>query len=122
MTTLINEPIYQDDWQNRKPGPACTGAPLEWFITRGDDDDEPHTPDPRAEALCKRCPVVSECLAEALVRDRRGTWGGMTYYQRRQLQKKRLRRQCPGCRGIDSLKTRKDLQLCLACGTSWNIF
>jgi len=43
-----------------------------------------------ATAICRHCPVVVECLAEAL--DNRvefGVWGGMTERQRRALLKQR---------------------------------
>lgn len=43
-----------------------------------------------AKALCRSCPVVAECLAEAL--DRRaefGVWGGMTPRERRALLRRR---------------------------------
>lgn len=40
----------------------------------------------RAAMMCRQCPVVTECLADAL--DNRiefGVWGGMTERQRRKL-------------------------------------
>lgn len=43
----------------------------------------------RAAAVCRRCPVIVECAADAL--DNRvefGVWGGMTERQRRALLKK----------------------------------
>jgi WhiB family redox-sensing transcriptional regulator len=43
----------------------------------------------KATAICRHCPVVAECLADAL--DNRvefGVWGGMTERQRRALLKK----------------------------------
>jgi len=39
-----------------------------------------------AKAVCARCPVQPECLADALSRDERwGIWGGMSLLQRRRL-------------------------------------
>ena len=43
----------------------------------------------KATAICRHCPVVAECLADAL--DNRvefGVWGGMTERQRRALLKR----------------------------------
>lgn len=45
-----------------------------------------------AKAVCQRCPVIAECLADAL--DNRvefGVWGGMTERERRALLRKRPR-------------------------------
>lgn len=43
-----------------------------------------------AKAVCKGCPVVAECLAEALdTRTEFGVWGGMTERERRALLRKR---------------------------------
>jgi hypothetical protein len=43
------------------------------------------SPSPECEALCAGCPVVSQCLGEALQRDRDcdpGMWGGTTARER----------------------------------------
>ena len=43
-----------------------------------------------AKAVCKGCPVVAECLADALDnRTEFGVWGGMTERERRALLRKR---------------------------------
>ena len=43
-----------------------------------------------AKAVCKGCPVVAECLADALDhRTEFGVWGGMTERERRALLKRR---------------------------------
>ena len=40
----------------------------------------------RAALICRRCPVVAECLADALDNQMQfGFWGGMTERQRRKL-------------------------------------
>jgi WhiB family redox-sensing transcriptional regulator len=43
-----------------------------------------------ATQVCKRCPVIAECLADSLDnRTKYGVWGGMTEHQRRVLLKRR---------------------------------
>lgn len=43
-----------------------------------------------AKAVCRRCPVVSECLTWALEASvEHGIWGGQTEDQRRALQRRR---------------------------------
>lgn len=56
-------------------------------------DPEAFFPLPNADAsaavaVCRRCPVQSECLAEALdQREEFGIWGGMTEQERRALRR-----------------------------------
>jgi WhiB family transcriptional regulator, redox-sensing transcriptional regulator len=113
---------------------ACRGKPLAWFITP-DDQPEPWQPDPRALALCDRCPVRQACLDRALEDGEVGTWGGTTSHQRRQLHRRRARLACPVCgsRQIVEASGRRrvwhpartqpaggrTLEVCLACATSW---
>lgn len=55
-----------------------------WFPETG------HTTGP-AKALCRRCPVIDECLAYALdqcPRDVRGVWGGTSEREREKLRRK----------------------------------
>ncbi|REF29941.1 WhiB family transcriptional regulator [Calidifontibacter indicus] len=43
-----------------------------------------------AKVICQRCPVVAECLADALDnRTEYGVWGGMTERERRALLRRR---------------------------------
>lgn len=43
----------------------------------------------KAAAICRDCPVMTECLAEALDNEMEwGVWGGMTERQRRKLRKR----------------------------------
>lgn len=45
-----------------------------------------------AVAVCARCPVIGECLDEALERDERwGIWGGVTERERRLLREAQVR-------------------------------
>lgn len=40
-----------------------------------------------AKRICRRCPVQAECLAGALARhEQDGIWGGLTYYERLDLE------------------------------------
>lgn len=98
---------------------ACQGAPLKLFIV-GDDEEEPFYPPPDALAYCNLCPVKPECLDYATSHDEEGVWGGTTSYQRRQLERERTRVHCPGC-GAPDLVFENTVQLCLACGMSWQI-
>ena len=44
----------------------------------------------QAKIVCQRCPVIAECLADALDnRTEFGVWGGMTERERRQLLRQR---------------------------------
>jgi WhiB family redox-sensing transcriptional regulator len=69
-------------------------APNAWVskaLCRSTDPDELFVSgkaQKKATAICRHCPVVAECLADAL--DNRvefGVWGGMTERQRRALLK-----------------------------------
>jgi WhiB family transcriptional regulator, redox-sensing transcriptional regulator len=40
----------------------------------------------QAKAVCARCPVITECLEDAIVHDERyGVWGGLSERERRPL-------------------------------------
>jgi hypothetical protein len=104
------------------PNRACAGAPLDAFITSGDDDDEPPYPTPKARQLCNFCPVRTDCLMYALEHGIDfGTYGGMSAYQRELLGKKKPRKKCPSCSATDIIVENNN-EICLACGTSWDIF
>lgn len=64
------------DWQGLA---ACIGKPSSYFF---DDEEGIHARD-EYEGLCKRCPVRSMCLEDAIVYNYDGVWGGMTERQRR---------------------------------------
>lgn len=60
---------------------ACKDQPTQLFyVTAGQRGV-------KAKAFCKQCPVVEECLADALAREvsgeRYGVWGGLTAFERR---------------------------------------
>ncbi len=72
--------MWVDDWT---PRAACRAAqPDELFVKGAAQHD--------AKRVCRGCPVLAECLAEAL--DNRiewGVWGGMTERERRALLRRR---------------------------------
>lgn len=46
-----------------------------------------------AKAVCARCPVIEECLREALERgEQHGVWGGLMADERTQVRRNRVRR------------------------------
>lgn len=68
------------DW--RRLGRCATSDPDALFV-QGKDQRE-------AKLLCRGCPVVAECLADALdTRTEFGVWGGMTERERRALLRRR---------------------------------
>ena len=42
----------------------------------------------QAKAVCRRCPVTDECLANALELGAEGVWGGMSEEERRALKRR----------------------------------
>lgn len=115
MTTA--EPAVDANWMEQA---ACSGAPMEIFITSGDGDDEPPYPRPEAKWYCDRCPVRKECLDWAQSTGAVGTWGGTSTYQRSVLRRPRQRKGCPGCES-KLLVVEQGKELCLACGVSWYV-
>lgn len=50
--------------------------PETWYPEKGGDARP-------AKQVCRRCPVVAECLADALEHEERfGVWGGLTFRER----------------------------------------
>ena len=73
-----------------------------------------------AKAICKLCPVQSECLDWALKYDENGVWGGTSEADRRTLQRRKSHTACIVCDGEDILIT-EGTEVCLGCGASWRI-
>src|SRR6478609_2282081 len=73
-----------DPWVNEWASQAsCSGVDPDALFVRGKAQHD-------AKAVCKTCPVLAQCLAEALDnRTEFGVWGGMTERERRALLRKR---------------------------------
>lgn len=98
---------------------ACMGMDPDLFFPVDDDGEELPYPTSEAAAACQRCEVRGECLMWVLARpDERGTWGGLSAYQRRQVRRVRPRVSCPGC-GTRSIVAVSGHEVCVACGVSW---
>jgi WhiB family redox-sensing transcriptional regulator len=71
---------WVDEWASQA---SCSGADPDALFVRGKAQHD-------AKAVCKTCPVLAQCLAEALDnRTEFGVWGGMTERERRALLRKR---------------------------------
>jgi hypothetical protein len=106
----------------RNPDRSCVNAPLEVFVTSGDEADEPPFPSEDARYYCDRCPVRPECLMYALDNGVDfGVWGGMSAYQRGLLRRKKERKRCPSCSSTD-IVLENGSEICLACGVSWEVW
>lgn len=79
----------QIGWQYRA---ACKGPQSELFfapnhLERKKDRQQRES---AAKAICRTCPVLSQCREYALmVREPHGIWGGLNEYERRQLLSRR---------------------------------
>ena len=80
MTVTSEAVIWDTNWAARA---VCrTGCPDELFAKGAAQQS--------AKVICQRCPVVAECLADALDnRTEYGVWGGMTERERRALLRRR---------------------------------
>lgn len=83
MTIMLDETTtsaWDDAWASRAR--CATGSPDELFAKGAAQQS--------AKVVCQRCPVVVECLADALDnRTEYGVWGGMTERERRALLRRR---------------------------------
>jgi WhiB family transcriptional regulator, redox-sensing transcriptional regulator len=71
---------YDENWSRRA---QCKGTDLDAMFVRGAAQN-------KAKNGCAGCPVIMECLAEALDENMEwGVWGGMTERERRALLKSR---------------------------------
>lgn len=72
-----DEPPLSPEWRHRA---ACVHADPDTFVP---DQDYARVAVPAAKAICARCPVVDECLAEALADPWLvGVWGGLSQAER----------------------------------------
>lgn len=82
MTSSVVEvrETWTKDWTSRG---LCAGKDPDALFVRGKAQRA-------AKVVCKACPVVAECLADALDnRTEFGVWGGMTERERRALLRRR---------------------------------
>ena len=71
---------WMDDWA---PLGSCAKTDPDALFVQGAAQQT-------AKVVCQRCPVIAECLADALDnRTEFGVWGGMTERERRALLKRR---------------------------------
>lgn len=79
------------DWTERA---ACKGLPITLFFGReGESRAERAAREPRAAAVCFRCPVRESCLNYAVSRpEKHGTWGALTEDERVNERRRRTRR------------------------------
>ena len=80
MTLFIISPAAEARiaWVSRA---RCRSSDPDEFFVRGAAQRQ-------ATVICRHCPVVAECLADALDHQMEGVWGGMTERQRRALVKR----------------------------------
>jgi hypothetical protein len=71
-------------WRDRA---ACRDVDPERFFPAAEDGPGLRAQVAAAKAICARCPVRAECLAEALARIPFGIAGGLTEHERRQLRR-----------------------------------
>ncbi|MDN5797765.1 MAG: WhiB family transcriptional regulator [Intrasporangium sp.] len=80
MKVDVARAAWDEDWTTHA---LCTQQDPDALFVRGKAQHD-------AKAICKECPVVLQCLAEALDnRTEFGVWGGMTERERRALLRRR---------------------------------
>jgi WhiB family transcriptional regulator, redox-sensing transcriptional regulator len=83
MSSIAERPHVVDDWRRQA---ACRDEDPELFFPVGTVGVEVLLQVREAKAVCGRCPVVGECLAQALeFGDEAGVWGGLDEVERREL-------------------------------------
>ncbi len=80
IRATLHGPDRPDDWREQA---ACKDDPTPdlWFVAPSD-----HHGIAAAKAICRRCPVAAECLAEAMADPSIvGVWGGTSEVERAKL-------------------------------------
>ena len=76
---LMSRTSWVEDWAQRG---ACGSSDPDALFVQGAAQQT-------AKVVCQRCPVIAECLADALDnRTEFGVWGGMTERERRAMLKR----------------------------------
>lgn len=105
--------------RNWRADAACRSLADRYFDP-WDSDDKAREPNATAAQICGTCPVRRTCLIEAIVNNETyGTWGGLTWRQRKALVRARRRVRCPICSGKLLALTDDHAQACLSCGVTW---
>lgn len=69
---------------------ACRNVSVEVMVGARRTDDSYSTPTAMAKRYCQRCPVVVECLDEAMRNPQLlGVWGGLTTSERKDRRNRR---------------------------------
>jgi WhiB family redox-sensing transcriptional regulator len=71
---------------------ACKGRTDYFFTTDGEKPRDRINRETVAKAICAKCPVVEECLEQAIHAEERGIWGGTTDSERVALVRRRTRK------------------------------
>lgn len=101
MAALLREcegVVVGDDWQQKA---ACAGSSPDLFDLNDSDSGTPsglvHEANllrhEKAVRICRRCPVRLSCLADALERGSKGTWGSELLTDEDHLAARRVRKQ-----------------------------
>lgn len=80
------------DWRHRA---ACVGEDFELFFPIGSTGPALLQIED-AKAVCRRCPVIRECLAWAFEHNMQGVWGGMSEEDRLRLKRRAARARTRG--------------------------
>lgn len=80
------------DWSWQEDA-ACHGEDSTLFFSRpGESTVQRDVREWKAMTVCRRCPVVAECLAYALDRpEKYGVWGGLNEGERHSMRRRRMR-------------------------------
>jgi WhiB family redox-sensing transcriptional regulator len=85
------------DWRQHA---VCRGEDPELFFPIGHTGPALRQTE-EAKAVCRRCPVMSDCLAWALESGQdAGVWGGLGEHERRALKRRNARRRAPMARTL----------------------
>lgn len=82
-----------DEWDWQHGGLCRTRSPEIFFHPDGERGAVKRSREARAVALCRVCPVITQCREHALgVPEPYGVWGGMTEEEREEILAERERR------------------------------
>lgn len=88
----LEAPVIPGEWTARA---ACRDHPIDlWFPPQGDDrfDRTVQAANAEAVAICRTCPVITECREHGIRHEEHGTWGGLSARERARIRKQRRNR------------------------------